>query len=245
MTAQNPATTTILQVMNPQNPANQVEWRLDEGLVDYPSAVAAMEARAAAIRAGTAPEQLWFLEHPPLYTAGTSARDDDLLDPGDFPVYRTGRGGQFTYHGPGQRVAYVMLDLKRRKPDVRQFVCDLEDWIIRALARFSVKGERRAGRVGIWVEHGGGEAKIAAVGVRVRRWVTYHGIALNVDPDLSHFAGIVPCGLTGYGVTSLTDLGLPVTLADADVALKEAFEEVFGSALLLSPRSNVARVAKA
>ncbi len=206
-----------------------IEWRVEDRLVAYPEAVAAMEARAAAIRAGEAAEQIWLLEHPPLYTAGTSARDEDLLDAGGFPVYRTGRGGQFTYHGPGQRVAYVMLDLQRRKPDVRQFVCDLEEWIILALASFNVTGERRDGRVGIWVQSGGSEAKIAAIGVRVRRWVTFHGIALNVDPDLSHFAGIVPCGIEGYGVTSLAALGLPVTLADVDVALREAFDEVFGS----------------
>jgi lipoyl(octanoyl) transferase len=206
------------------------EWRTEERPVPYPEAVAAMEARVAAIRAGTAPELVWLLEHPPLYTAGTSARDEDLLEPGRFPVYRTGRGGQFTYHGPGQRVAYVMLDLKRRGPDVRQFVVDLEDWLIRALARFNVVGERRAGRVGIWVARGGREDKIAAIGVRVRQWVTYHGVALNVEPELGHFDGIVPCGIAGHGVTSLADLGLPVTLADADVALKAAFEEVFGAA---------------
>ncbi len=205
-----------------------IEWRVEDRPVAYPQAVAAMEARAAAIRAGAAPEQVWLLEHPPLYTAGTSAREEDLLDAGGFPVYRTGRGGQFTYHGPGQRVAYVMLDLQRRKPDVRRFVCDLEEWIIRALANFNVTGERRQGRVGIWVQSGGSEAKIAAIGVRVRRWVTFHGIALNVDPDLSHFSGIVPCGIEGYGVTSLAALGLPVTLADVDVALRDAFDDVFG-----------------
>jgi lipoyl(octanoyl) transferase len=213
-----------------------VAWRVADGLVAYPAAVAAMEARVAAIRAGEAPELVWLLEHPPLYTAGTSARDEDLLAPGRFPVYRTGRGGQFTYHGPGQRVAYVMLDLRRRGQDVRTFVRDLEDWLIRALARFNVVGERRDGRVGIWVARGGGggsagrEDKIAAIGVRVRHWVSYHGVALNVEPELEHFAGIVPCGIARpeLGVTSLADLGLPVTLADADVALKQAFEEVFG-----------------
>ncbi len=212
------------------------EWRIADGLVPYPEAVAAMEARVAAIRAGEAPELVWLLEHPPLYTAGTSAKAADLLDAGGFPVYRTGRGGQFTYHGPGQRVAYVMLDLRRREPDLRRYVQDLEDWVIRALARFNVVGERRDGRVGIWVDqarHGGPsghEDKIAAIGVRVRHWVTYHGIALNVEPALAHFAGIVPCGISGpaYGVTSLADLGLPVTLADVDVALKETFAEVFG-----------------
>ena len=196
----------------------------------YPEAVATMEARAAAIRDDGARELVWLLEHPPLYTAGTSARAADLLEPERFPVYRTGRGGQYTYHGPGQRVAYVMLDLKRRGPDLRCYVHNLEDWVIRSLARFNVTGERREGRVGIWVARGGSEAKIAAIGVRVRRWVTYHGIAINVDPDLSHFDGIVPCGIAEHGVTSLTDLGLPVTMADLDVALRETFAEVFGPA---------------
>ena len=211
-----------------------IEWRVADALVSFPAAVAEMEARVAAIRAGDAPELVWLLEHPPLYTAGTSARDEDLLAPGRFPVYRTGRGGQFTYHGPGQRVAYVMLDLGRRGQDVRKFVRDLEDWLIRTLARFNVVGERRDGRVGIWVARGGGPAgredKIAAIGVRVRHWVSYHGVALNVEPALEHFAGIVPCGIARpeLGVTSLADLGLPVAMADADVALKQAFEEVFG-----------------
>lgn len=210
-----------------------VDWTVTVGLTDYDEAVAAMEARAEAIARGAADELIWLVEHPPLYTAGTSARDEDLLAPGRFPVYRTGRGGQFTYHGPGQRVAYVMLDLKRRGPDVRKFVTDLEEWLIRTLARFNVVGERRQGRVGIWVDrerHRGTESredKIAAIGVRVRHWVTYHGIALNVEPDLSHFEGIVPCGIAGHGVTSLVDLGLPVTLPDVDVALKASFEEVF------------------
>jgi len=211
-----------------------LEWRVEGGLVPYPRAVATMEERVAAIRAGRAPELVWLLEHPPLYTAGTSARDEDLLTPDRFPVYRTGRGGQFTYHGPGQRVAYVMLDLRRRGPDLRKFVTDLEEWLIHTLACFNVVGERRAGRVGIWIDrgrHGGPENredKIAAIGVRVRHWVTYHGIALNVEPDLGHFDGIVPCGIAGHGVTSLVDLGLPVSLADADTALKTAFAEVFG-----------------
>jgi len=211
-----------------------VEWRTSERPLAYPEAVAAMEARVAEIRAGRAPELVWLLEHPSLYTAGTSADDTDLVDPGRFPVYRTGRGGQYTYHGPGQRVAYVMLDLQRRGGDLRRYVHDLEDWLIRALARFNVKGERREGRVGIWIDRErlggpvGREDKIAAIGVRVRRWVTYHGVALNVDPDLGHFEGIVPCGVREHGVTSLVDLGLPVTLADADVALRAAFEEVFG-----------------
>ncbi|MGF6229074.1 lipoyl(octanoyl) transferase [Inquilinus ginsengisoli] len=203
------------------------DWRIDDGAVPYPEALAAMEARVAAIRAGTAPELVWLLEHPPLYTAGTSAHDTDLLTPDRFPVYRTGRGGQYTYHGPGQRVGYVMVDLKRRNPDVRVYVHSLEEWLIRTLARFQVKGERREGRVGIWVERDGIEKKIAAIGVRIRHWVTFHGVALNVDPDLSHFAGIVPCGLAQYGVTSLVDLGLPVTMADVDLALREAWDEVF------------------
>ena len=212
-----------------------LEWRITERPVDYPEAVAEMEARVAAIRAGDAPELVWLLEHPPLYTAGTSARDEDLLQPDRFPVYRTGRGGQFTYHGPGQRVAYVLLDLERRGRDLRRYVCDLEDWLIATLARLNVAGERRPGRVGIWVDRGrhgglhGREDKIAAVGVRVRRWVTYHGIALNVEPDLTHFEGIVPCGIAEHGVTSLVDLGLPVTLPDVDVALRSTFEEVFGT----------------
>ncbi|WP_052120517.1 lipoyl(octanoyl) transferase LipB [Inquilinus limosus] len=203
------------------------DWRIDDGAVPYPEALAAMEARAEAIRAGTAPELVWLLEHPPLYTAGTSAQAGDLLAPDRFPVYRAGRGGQYTYHGPGQRVGYVMIDLKRRNPDVRAYVHSLEEWLIRTLARFQVKGERREGRVGIWVERDGAEKKIAAIGVRIRHWVTFHGVALNVDPDLSHFAGIVPCGLAQYGVTSLVDLGLPVTMADVDLALREAWDEVF------------------
>jgi lipoyl(octanoyl) transferase len=211
-----------------------VEWRVDDRLVPYEAAVAAMERRVGGIAAGEAPQMVWLLEHPSLYTAGTSARDKDLLTAGRFPVYRTGRGGQFTYHGPGQRVCYVMLDLRRRGSDVRRYVCDLEEWIIRALGRFNVKGERRDGRVGIWVARGGGrEDKIAAIGVRIRRWVTFHGIAINVEPELEHFAGIVPCGISGsgYGVTSLVDLGLPATMTDLDLALKETFADVFGEPL--------------
>ena len=208
------------------------EWKISEGLVPYPEAVAAMEARAEAIAAGAAGEQIWLLEHPPIYTAGTSASDADLLDP-RFPVFRTGRGGQFTYHGPGQRVGYVMLDLKRRSrkgsgPDVRAYVHDLEQWLIETLALFNVKGERREGRVGIWVRRGAREDKIAALGVRIRRWVTFHGVALNVEPDLTHFSGIVPCGVSGHGVTSLADLGILVSMADVDIALKQAFQKVFG-----------------
>jgi lipoyl(octanoyl) transferase len=208
-----------------------VEWRISDRPVAYPDAVAEMEARAAAIRAGTAAEQVWLVEHPALYTAGTSARPKDLLEPGRFPVYASGRGGQYTYHGPGQRVAYVMLDLDARGRDIRCFVHDLESWLIGALEQFNVRGERRDGRVGIWVARGGGrEDKVAAIGVRVRKWVSFHGVALNVDPDLSHFAGIVPCGIDPavYGVTSLVDLGLPVTMPDADLALRAAFEQVFG-----------------
>ena len=210
--------------------AAPVGWRISDAPVDYEAAVAWMEARAAAIAQGGASEVAWLLEHPPLYTAGTSARAEDLLDPGRFPVHRSGRGGQFTYHGPGQRVAYAMLDLRARGRDVRRYVAGLEEWLIRALARFNVRGERREDRVGVWVRRPerGAEDKIAAIGVRVRRWVTLHGIALNVDPDLGHFAGIVPCGVSEHGVTSLVDLGHVVSMAEADVALRAAFEEVFG-----------------
>ncbi len=211
---------------------NGPEWLISADPVDYEEAVAEMEARVAAIRRGDARELVWLLEHPPLYTAGTSARPEDLLNPGGLPVYQTGRGGQFTWHGPGQRIAYVMVDLTRRGNDLRRYVHDLEEWIIRALARFNVSGERREGRVGIWVARGGGrEDKIAAIGVRVRRWVTYHGIAINVEPDLAHFGGIVPCGIADerLGVTSLVDLGLPVTMEDLDNALMASFEEVFGA----------------
>jgi lipoyl(octanoyl) transferase len=186
-----------------------------------------MEDRAAAIRAGEAHEQVWLLEHPPIYTAGTSAREADLLK-ARFPVHRTGRGGQFTYHGPGQRVGYVMLDLHRRGQDVRAYVSDLEQWLIETLAQFGVQGERREGRVGIWVARGAHEDKIAALGVRVRRWVTFHGVALNVAPDLSHYDGIVPCGISGHGVTSLADLGVPVSMADVDLAMRESFVKIFG-----------------
>lgn len=212
---------------------SDLEWRIEDAPVAYPTAIETMERRVAEIRAGRAPELVWLLEHPPLYTAGTSAQPSDLLTPDRFPVYQTGRGGQYTYHGPGQRVAYVMLDLKRRGADIRRFVCDLENWLIATLASFNVTGERRPGRIGIWIDRGrhggprGQEDKIAAVGVRVRHWVTYHGIALNVDPELSHFDGIVPCGIAEHGVTSLADLGLPVTLPDVDVALRQAFDEVF------------------
>src|SRR5438477_5986379 len=211
-----------------------VEWRISQAPVRYPDAVAAMEARVAGIAAHGASELVWLLEHPPLYTSGTSGKAGDLLDP-RFPMFETGRGGQLTYHGPGQRVAYLMLDLKRRRPDVRAYVASLEEWIIRTLAAFNVRGERREDRVGVWVARPdkgpGHEDKIAAIGVRLRRWVSFHGIAINVEPELKHFSAIVPCGVVDirYGVTSLVDLGLPVTMEDVDVALRQAFEEVFGA----------------
>jgi len=250
----------------------ELEWRISDGLVEYPAAMAEMEARAAALRDGRAGELVWLLQHPPLYTAGTSAREGDLLQPGRFPVFHTGRGGQFTYHGPGQRVVYLVLDLKRRRPDVRAYVRTLETWIIAVLARFNLRGERREGRVGIWIDRnresgvpaGGGEGrpvpavhedKIAAIGVRIRRWVTLHGLAINVDPALGDFGGIVPCGIRGglptipgmagvpdvppaarFGVTSLVDLGLPVTLADVDLALRETFDATF-AAMDMAPRA--------
>jgi lipoyl(octanoyl) transferase len=208
-------------------------WAVSKGFVAYPEAVAAMEDRAARIADGTAGELIWLLEHPPLYTAGVSAKPDDLLQPDRFPVFQSGRGGQFTYHGPGQRVAYVMLDLTQRGRDVRAFVAALEAWIIGSLARFNVEGQIRDGRVGVWVERRAPgvplrEDKIAAIGVKLRRWASFHGVALNVEPDLTHFAGIVPCGVSEFGVTSLVDLGLPVTLDDADAALMASFREVFG-----------------
>jgi lipoyl(octanoyl) transferase len=213
-----------------------VEWRVSDAPVPYPEALAFMEKRVGDIRAGRASDMVWLLDHPSLYTAGTSADPGELLDPRRFPVFKSGRGGRYTYHGPGQRIAYVMLDLTRRGGDVRAFVCNLEAWVIAALARFNVRGERRAGRVGIWVDlgtHGGRpgtEAKIAAIGVRVRRWVTFHGLAVNVDPDLSHFAGIVPCGIADHGVTSLLDLGITATTADMDNALMATFDATFGNA---------------
>ena len=213
-------------------PRPEREWIVAEGLVPYPEAVAFMEARAAAIREGTAPETIWLVEHPPLYTAGTSAQPSDLLDPAALPVFATGRGGQYTYHGPGQRVVYVMLDLKRRGSDVRAFVRDLEEWLIRTLARLGVTGERREGRVGIWVARPGGvagEDKVAALGVRLRHWVSFHGVALNVDPDLGHYAGIVPCGIRAHGVTSLAKLGATTDMSVVDQALRAAFAEVFGT----------------
>ncbi|MBR1223263.1 lipoyl(octanoyl) transferase LipB [Bradyrhizobium sp. U87765 SZCCT0131] len=215
--------------------AAPAEWRIADGQVPYPEALAVMDQRAADVASGSAPELAWLLEHPPLYTSGTSARTGDLLDP-RFPVFSTGRGGQFTYHGPGQRVVYLMLNLKARRPDVRAYVASLEELIIRTLAAFNVRGERREDRVGVWVarpDKGPGfEDKIAAIGVRLRRWVSLHGIAINVEPELGHFGGIVPCGIADprYGVTSLVDLGLPVTMTDVDVALRQAFEEIFGPA---------------
>jgi lipoyl(octanoyl) transferase len=211
-------------------PSETIAWRISGTRVPYPAAVAGMEARAAAIAEGRARELVWLLEHPPLYTAGTSARSEDLLAPTRLPVFETGRGGQFTYHGPGQRVGYVMMDLRRRGNDVRRFVRDLEEWLIQTLAAFNVRGERREGRIGIWVARKGGrEDKIAALGIRVRRGVSFHGVALNVDPDLEHFSGIVPCGIQGHGVTSLADLGLTATMMDVDLALRTAFEAVFGT----------------
>ena len=213
-----------------------VEWTHLPGLAPYAETLAAMEARAAAIVEGTAPEAIWLLEHPPLYTAGTSAKPADLVAPDRFPVFEVGRGGQYTYHGPGQRVAYTMLDLNARGRDVRKFVCALENWVIATLAEFNVKGERRTGRVGVWVvrpdkpanpDGTPREDKIAAIGVKLRRWVSFHGISVNLEPDLSHFDGIVPCGIKDHGVTSLVDLGLPVTMADLDAALMATFPRYF------------------
>jgi lipoyl(octanoyl) transferase len=226
----NPPATAPLFARDDRAPAG---WAVSRDPVPYPEAVAAMEARAADIAEGRAGELVWLLEHPPLYTAGVSAKAGDLLQPDRFPVFQSGRGGQFTYHGPGQRVAYVMLDLTRRRRDVRAFVAALEAWTIGALARFNVRGEVRDGRVGVWVERKvpglpAREDKIAAIGVKLRRWVSFHGVSLNVEPDLAHFGGIVPCGVTEHGVTSLVDLGLPVTLDEADAALLASFREVFG-----------------
>ncbi len=213
-----------------------VTWLTSNGLTDYATAVAEMEARANAIRAGHADEAIWLVEHPPLYTAGTSAEPEDLTQPDRFPVYKTRRGGQYTYHGPGQRVAYVMLDVGARGRDVRRFVTQIEDWVIATLAEFNVAGERRDGRVGVWVvrpdkppnpDGSPCEEKIAAIGIRMRRWVSFHGLSINVEPELSHFDGIVPCGIRDHGVTSLVDLGLPVTMADVDVALKKTFTTIF------------------
>jgi lipoyl(octanoyl) transferase len=205
-----------------------MDWEVSDTLIPYEEALAAMEARVARIRTQESPEKIWLLEHPPLYTAGTSAKAADLLNP-RFPVFDTGRGGQYTYHGPGQRVAYVMLDLKKRQqePDIKKYVHNLEEWIICTLAHFDVTGERRTGRVGIWVQTRSGEKKIAAIGVRIRHWVTYHGISINLNPDLSHFEGIVPCGISEFGVTSLYDMGKTVLMEELDRALKLEFEAIF------------------
>ncbi len=227
---------TAFSEPNPSHGTSEVEWRISDGLVPYEEAIALMEQRSHDIRAGNAQELVWLLEHPPLYTAGTSADPAELVEPDRFPVHSAGRGGRYTYHGPGQRVAYVMLDLKKRGPDVRQFVSNLEEWVIRTLAEFSVIGERRDGRVGIWVQRGAPqnplarEDKIAAIGVRIRKWVTFHGISINVEPDLSHFDGIVPCGIAEHGVTSLWDLGITATMPDVDTALRATFEDVFEKA---------------
>jgi lipoyl(octanoyl) transferase len=221
----------------PQSGSEPVTWEVTPGLTPYVEAVQRMERLAEEIRLGNAAETVWLVEHPSLYTAGTSARDGDLIDPQRLPVHRTGRGGEFTYHGPGQRIAYVMLDLKRRREDVRAFVCALEQWIIDSLAEFGVRGERRSERVGVWVSRPEKapltdgtprEDKIAAIGIRLRRWVSFHGVAINVEPELRHYEGIVPCGVTGHGITSLVDLGLPVTMDDLDLALKSRFEPIFG-----------------
>jgi lipoyl(octanoyl) transferase len=220
----------------PQRDSPPAEWEVSDALVDYDEALSAMTERAAAIARGEAPELVWLLEHPSLYTAGTSARPQELFD-ARFPVHTAGRGGQFTYHGPGQRVGYVMLDLRRRTPDVRRFVATIEEWLIQTLAAFNVRGERREDRIGVWVRRPdkgqGFEDKIAAIGIRVRQWVTLHGFALNIEPDLTHFAGIVPCGVNEprYGVTSLADLGLTVTMPEVDVALRATFEPLFGASV--------------
>lgn len=222
----------------PHGGSAPVDWLISDAPVAYEDALAVMESRVAAIAEGTAPELVWLLEHPPLYTAGTSAKSQDLLTPDRFPVFAAGRGGQYTYHGPGQRVAYVMLDLKRRQPDVRAFVAALEAWVIGTLWQHHVRGERREDRVGVWVRRtdkgNDREDKIAAIGIRVRKWVTFHGISLNVDPDLEHFSGIVPCGVEAHGVTSLVDLGIPITLPEVDIVLRQQFEAVFGSTRLAS-----------
>ncbi|MBD8890197.1 lipoyl(octanoyl) transferase LipB [Roseibium litorale] len=229
-----PARDDLSPDFRPQIATGPVDWIISDMLVDYESAVAFMDARVAAIAEGTAPECVWLLEHPPLYTAGTSADDSDLIAPDRFPVYRTGRGGQHTYHGPGQRVAYVMLDLRRRRQDVRAFVAALEAWVINSLWSYHIRGERREDRVGVWVrrpEKGAAvEDKVAAIGIRLRKWVTFHGISFNVDPDLDHFSGIVPCGIREHGVTSLVDLGIPVTLEENDSVLLAEFEKIFGPA---------------
>ncbi|MCZ2328211.1 lipoyl(octanoyl) transferase LipB [Bartonella sp. F02] len=220
-----------------------IEWKISDNLIEYPEALRYMQERVENISAETAREQVWLLEHPPLYTAGTSAKKEDLLTPNLFPIYEAGRGGEFTYHGPGQRIAYVMLNLKHRKQDIRAFISALEEWIILTLAQFNIKGERREDRVGVWIVRpdrpptangNPAEDKIAAIGIRVRKWISFHGIAINVDPDLSHYSGIVPCGIANHGVTSLLDLGLPVTIHDVDIAMKKAFEQIFGPTVNVS-----------
>ncbi|KEC54999.1 lipoyl(octanoyl) transferase LipB [Bartonella koehlerae] len=220
-----------------------VEWKVSHNLVEYPEALSYMQERVENILEKNASEQVWLLEHPSLYTAGTSANKKDLLAPHLFPVYEAGRGGEFTYHGPGQRIAYIMLDLKRRKQDIRAFISALEEWIIQMLAKFNIKGERRKDRVGVWVQRHScqstqnslsSEDKIAAVGIRVRKWVSFHGVSINVDPNLAHYSGIVPCGITNHGVTSFLDLGLPVTMHDIDIALKQVFEQIFGPTIDVS-----------
>jgi lipoyl(octanoyl) transferase len=242
VTSRNALDTSFL----PTGESPPVEWRIIPGLSPYQETLEAMETRAAAIADGRASECVWLLEHPPLYTAGTSAHSEDLVQPERFPVHATGRGGQYTYHGPGQRVAYVMLDLKRRKQDVRLLVAALEAWLISTLWAFHIRGERRDDRVGVWVrrpERGeGAEDKIAAIGIRLRRWVSFHGIAINVEPNLDHFSGIVPCGVRDHGVTSLVDLGLPVTVGDVDLALRAAFEAVFGATVSAPTNQVGARV---
>ena len=224
---------TETYITKPESTEYDVEWRISAAPVDYRDAITEMEQRVSAIRAGSALECVWLLEHPPTYTAGTSARSDDLLLPDRFPVYVTGRGGQYTYHGPGQRIAYVMLDLTRRGRDVRKFVCALEDWVTEVLSQFGVVGERRQGRVGVWVRRpelgAGHEDKISAIGVRIRRWVTFHGIAMNVNPNLEHYSGIVPCGVQEHGVTSLADLGKRVSMDEVDAALRTSFNKHFNS----------------
>lgn len=233
--------TDLDHTMQARDGSPPVRWLVSDALVDYEDAVAEMERQVALIADGEADELVWLVEHPPLYTAGTSADTKDLIEPDRFPVFATGRGGEYTYHGPGQRVAYVMLDLKRRRQDVRAYVAALEEVVIRTLESMNVKGERREDRVGVWVRRPEkpvlpdgtmSEDKIAALGIRLRRWVSFHGLSINVDPDLSHFTGIVPCGISAYGVTSLVDLGLPVMMADVDMRLREAFEEVFGPTVM-------------
>ena len=212
---------------------NEVEWIISSGLVEYPDALKVMDERVDLIQKGNAKELVWLLEHPPLYSAGTSAKSEDLLAPNRFPVFKTGRGGQYTYHGPGQRVAYIMLDLNRRRRDIRAFVSSLETWIINTLAKFNIRGERRSDRIGIWVRrtdlnNSDREDKIGAIGIRIKRWVTLHGISINVSPDLEHFGGIIPCGIGGYGVTSFEDVGQPLEVYDLDVELRTEFDELFG-----------------